>query len=255
MPYLNELTRKLSKDIPAHITILFFKEIMEEIKRSFPDFYKYFSGIHPNNRFMLSLKDEILFMSKQEEMSVWKRDADVIFSFTLDSLYRNFPISITDDYYFLYKDYKFRRLSDYIIDPDYKSELLSANRYHKCMGRSVNILLDLADDIEESDIRLVLGKIPFNNYEKLYHAWVEFKSKSSGKWVTVDYTGNLIIASDDYIRLRDAEVLRTLSLPLVKELFTYVDNSCIVLDKFPLLFFAEEMLDDIKKNKNLYKGI
>lgn len=258
MPYLNDAIKKFSDFMSPHIIMLLYNELKFAFGGKGLNLFndKYFAGIHANNRYMLDLGAEFLFMIEKEKKSVWKVDSDVIFFFTLNSLARNFPISITDDDYFLYKDYKFRRLSDFIDYEPFKSELLSKNRYHKCMIRSINMLFELANNLENiGDIHLVIGKIPINNYEKLYHAWIEFCLKDSKRWIAVDYTGNLIINSDDYIRLRDAEIVRILSLSLVEELFTYIDNSCLVVDKFPLLFFAEEMLDDLRKNKSLYKGV
>lgn len=257
MPYLKDLTRSLSDILPPHLLILFYSEIKMSLKNKgtnlFPD--KYIAGIHANNRHMLDLDAEILFTVKEEKRDIWLPDADVIYSFTLNDLSRNFPISITEDDYFLYKDYKFRRLSDYTSFVSYKEELLSSQRYHKCMIRSLNVIFSLAKTLNKDNLRLVLGKTPINELESFYHAWVEFKSKSLGCYIAIDYTGNLIIKSEDFIRLRDAQVIDILSFDLLDELFTYYDASLIGIDKFPTLFFAEEFLSDYKKNKGLYKNI
>lgn len=257
MPYLNDVIEYLSYFIQSDLAIVFYTEIKKSLSGKNTGLFrdKYFSGIHANNRYMLDLGAESLFMTENEKWDIWEKDADVIYSFTLDPLSRNFPITVTEDDYFLYKDYKFRRLSDYTNFEPYKEELLSEKRYHKCMLRSLNVLFNLAKTLDKDNIRLVIGKIPINEYESFYHAWIEFKSKSLGCYIAIDYTGNLVMRSDDFRRLRNAKVIRVLPYDLLNELFSYYDEALIGVDKFPTLFFAEEFLRDYKKNKSLFKGM
>lgn len=257
MPYLKDALDNLKDVIPPHFIILFYKEIKKSLKGKqkdlFPD--KYFAGIHANNRFMLDLGAECLFMIHKEKFDIWEKDADVIYSFTLNPLSRRFPIIATDDGKFIYKDYEFERLSDHINSESHKEELLSSNRYHKCMHRSLDVLFNYPKNKDKSNIHLVLGRIPISEYDSFYHAWVEYKLKKSGTYMVIDYTGNLIMKRDDFIRLRHAEVIRILPYELLNELFSYYDEALIGIDKFPTLFFAEEFLVDYKKNKSLYKNI
>ncbi len=256
LSYFKELSRDLAHIFPLHILLMAFPEVLKDMRKNIPTFApdKYLAGIHWHNRFMMDINDEFLFMIECEKKMVWRPDYDVICFFTLDPLARNFPISCTDDNGFLYKDYKFYKLSDYINDEEYKEELVTPNRYHKCMARSIGLLVRIGHLFNEGDARVVLGKIPINDYESLYHAWVEFKSKRTKKWMVADYTSNLIMEKDKYMRLRDARILDSLSYSFIKELFTYYDESCIEIDKFPMLYFAEEMLEAFSKNKSLYKS-
>ncbi|MDE6292270.1 MAG: hypothetical protein K2L98_01155, partial [Bacilli bacterium] len=179
------------------------------------------------------------------------KDDDKIFDITLDPLARRYDLTKTDDDFFHYKDYRFRRISDYTKVKKLKEELESRNRYHKCMAGCIWMALTLAEQKPPEDIRIALGIIPLNDCEGNIHAWAEFRK--DGKWIAVDYTGNLMMERDEYIRLREIKPVRTISYQVVKELGDFYYDSGLRMDVFPILYFGEEMLADLKKNKCLFK--
>lgn len=254
LSYCSELIEKLGDVIPINLILLGFSEIMDNLRKNIPTFApeRYMSGIHWRNRYIIALDNELLFSTYSERKDIGViDDDDVIFNFTLNPLAKRYDISISEDNYYLYKGYRFRRISDCLNVGKFKEKLVSSERFHMCMAGSIWMSLILAKTYKPEDIRIVLGVIPQNDYEGNYHAWTELRK--NGKWIAVDYTGNLIMESDDYIRLRDAKVLRTIEYLVIKKLGDFYYDSRLEMDIFPILYFAEEMLRDIKKSVVLSK--
>ena len=256
LSYFSELIQELGRIVSVPLIIVFFSEIMDNLRKNVSTFapYRYISGIHWRNRYLLALSDELLFSTYSEIKSIGViDDDDVIFNFTLNPLAKRYDISISEDNYYLYKDYRFRRISECLNVGEFKKKLESSERFHMCMAGSIWMSLILAKTYKAEDIRIVLGVIPQNDYEGNNHAWVEFRK--SGKWIAVDYTGNLIMESDEYIRLRGMKVISTIEYQVIKELGDFYHNSGLEMDIFPILYFAEEMLRDIKRSSVLSKKL
>lgn len=256
LSYCSELIKKLGSSISVPLILIFFKEIMDNIKKRVSTFAqeRFMSGIHWRNRYLLSLSDELLFSTYDEKISFGEfQEHNAIFDFTLDPLAKRYDITITDDDYFLYKDYRFRRISDYVEIREFKEKLVTSERFHMCMAGSIWMALILARKFDEKDIRIVLGVTPMNEYEGFYHVVVEFKE--AGKWKIMDYTGNVIMESDDYIRLREMKVMMKIDYSIIKELGNFYHDSKLEMDIFPIIYFAEEMLRDIKKSAVLSKKL
>lgn len=256
LSYCFELFDNIGEVVPISIILLFFSEIMENIRKNVPTFApeRYMSGIHWRNRYLIALSDEMLFSTHDERTSFGEiKDDDRIFDITLDPLANRYDLTKTDDDFFHYKDYRFRRISDYTKGKRLKEELESRNRYHKCMSGCIWMALILAEQKPPEDIRVALGIIPLNDCEGNIHAWAEFRT--DGKWIAVDYVGNLMMERDDYIRLREIKPLRTISYQVVKELGDFYYDSGLRMNVFPMLYFAEEMLSAIERSAILSKKL
>ena len=69
------------------------------------------------------------------------------------------------------------------------------------------------------------------------------------------YTDNIIEESSEYIHLRKAEILSIIPYEIVYELYHYLSIWKPYLSGFLALYFADEMLRDLEKNKSLFKGM
>ena len=94
--------------------------------------------------------------------------------------------------------YQFKKLSDCIPDKEITKELQSKKRYGKCHHRS----LRLAPNIKKSKVStgyITLGK------DKILHSVVEYSRK--GKTIILDWTKNLYMEKEDYVKLFNYEEL------------------------------------------------
>ena len=221
------------------------------IKRHLPSFAPHFygSGVHEGNHKIFSLASENLFLVNHEILDV-NASKNVIYKFTIDR--DNEDVIRCSDNRYQYLDYTFYILSDYIGD-EYRSDCESTKRDHRCVEMGISMLWYLGKYRDKDTLRLVMGNIPVNEYDSTTHFWVEFKAKDEDRYYALDYTMNIIMDSDDYIRLRRACVIRRIPYGTLDELFEKLNEASILIDTFDVLYFAEDILRDLHKNKTLFK--
>ncbi len=148
---------------------------------------------------------------------------------TKQYIYRNKNLLIT-----------FNKLSDCFNDMEVIKELTSEKRYHKCHIKSVNI----SSNFKKS--KIVTGYATIGN-EKFLHSVVEYESY--GQNFILDWTINLKITKEQYIKLTDFEEITSLnSEEILDELKIF--NSNINLKVF--LLFRDELIKDMQKNSHIF---
>ncbi|MDE5631002.1 MAG: hypothetical protein K2I70_05320 [Bacilli bacterium] len=242
--------------LPLPLILSCFKEIKEDLARHIPYYApKYHSsGINSANDFILDIDNETLFWLDADYYSDYSYDANVLDKFTINPLGTRLPIERIDDKHFGYKDYVFRLFSDYVIDDARKKELMSDERVGKCFARSIETLFGLGEVADENK-KVALGKIKIRDRESFLHAVAMFKSAKKGTWNTVDYTVNLIMDSVKYSDLKNYTIINEISYEVMNCLYDYLEQWEPEIDKFLLLYFGEEMLRNLEKNKSLFKGV
>lgn len=254
--YVAELIKKGDKEIPLPLVLTCFGEIKRNLQRSIPDLAKryYSNGINRENDFVLNVDNETLFWLDVDYYSEYSYDANVIDRVTINPLGTRLPIERVDDTHFRYKDYEFRLLSDYVIDDEQKRELLSDERVGKCFSKSIETLFGLGR-VSADRKKVVLGNIKIRERENFYHAVTMFKSAKKNLWNTVDYTINLIMESDKYAELKNYTIINEIPYEVMDNLYEYLEQWNLQIDKFLLLYFGEEILKDLERNKSLFKGM
>ncbi|MDE6292268.1 MAG: hypothetical protein K2L98_01145, partial [Bacilli bacterium] len=115
-------------------------------------------------------------------------------------------------------------LSDYVENEAVRKELLSDNRYTQCFLMSIKTVFELSFRFAPDRLRIVVSKTEVNSEEGFFHAWAEFKSPEDDKWYAVDYTGNIIDESDEYIRLRRATIINVIPYESFDALYEYLEE-------------------------------
>lgn len=251
LSYFNELIGKDLTSELLYFLVISYKDMKRDMQKHLPSFAPklYASGVRDANRKILSLADENLFLLNHERFD----DNDtkhLIYQFTIDR--NNSKIKRNADDSYRYLNYIFYILSDYISEK-YRSDAESTRRYHRCVEMSLEMLWYLGRSRDTNTLSLVMGKIPLKGRDKTTHFWVEFKAKGQDKYYALDFTGNIIMESDCYIRLINAKEIRRISYVVLDELFGKLISSPMLLDTFDVLYFAEDILRDLDKNKMLFK--
>jgi len=137
----------------------------------------------------------------------------------------------------------FDMISNTIKDKAYKKELMSNKRFGKCHERPVQ----LAHNIQNSQI--VTGVVTTDT-GKYLHTVIEVKK--GDKIYILDWTRNLILKKEDYIKLFDFFELSSFDSIDVfydKELMTKMNMLDIGMK--PYLSFRNEFIKDLEKNIHL----
>lgn len=139
----------------------------------------------------------------------------------------------------------FSMLSDFVDDKDAK-ELLSAKRYHVCHKKSIMYSQNIKDS------KVLTGFVYLNLFRYL-HSIIEYNE--NGVPYIIDWTKNLIMSKDDYIRLTKFEVVSTLDSNQIKKdlikfqnVFGNNKKGCNGLYKLYATFGAE-IIDDFNKKQ------
>ena len=139
----------------------------------------------------------------------------------------------------------YEKLSDKVVNPSIKRELLSVKRYGKCHEMSLSLL----NSLEGSSI--LTGYIAVED-EDILHSVVEYES--DGKTKIVDYTKNIIMDKEDYIGLMNFRNIQRIT----REQF--LKDEIILMKMFgslnirTYLCFRDEIMNEIKKkNKKVLK--
>lgn len=251
LTYFNLLIGKELKSPMTLYLSICYGAMKEDIKRHLPSFAPHFyaSGVHEYNRKMLALDSENLFLLNHERFDD-NDDKHTIYDFTMNGDNEEI-IRRTDDSY-QYHDYIFYILSDY-INKRYESDCKSLRRCHRCVEMGLEMLWYLSNSRDNNTLSLVMGKIPLKGNDSTSHFWVEFKAKEGEKYYALDYTGNIIMESEEYIRLIKAKDVKRIPFKTLAELFSMLADSPILPDTFDVLYFAEDILRDLDRNKFLFK--
>lgn len=234
---------------------IFSREILKDLSKS----YKYLSSKYDeygknysNYYWMGDACDRLYFMDEDYKFDKKETIKTKIRKFTEN------PEQTIEDIYplgngkYCYKDYfkkiEFKLISDYVTgNDDIKNELLSNNRYHQCHANSCIMLFRLDNEKKY----WVSGQIKVNNYDYLYHSWVE--CTKNGKTYVFDYNYNLIMEKKDYYKLMDAKAINKSDIETIKKLKDYVLDGVLTSSCMTIGYFSQELLRDLEKQPILKK--
>ena len=256
--YVNQFFKN-DNGIPIELILAFWSEVKKSLQERIPSFAPKFelSGINERNNFILNNNNETetLFWLESDYSSSGLHDVNFLFKFTVDPLAKRLNVTKDEKNHYHYKDYTFRMISDFVKNEELREQLLNENRYGQCFDMSIRALFALSFKFPPENLRIVMAKVRINEKEGFFHAWAEYKSTKSGKWYAVDYTGNIIEESDEYIRLRGAKVVNIIPYDKFDPLYEYLEIWAPILSKYTVIYLGEEMLRDFEKNKFLFKGM
>lgn len=148
------------------------------------------------------------------------------------------------EYEFQGEVYTFDKLSDTMEDKKIKKELESDNRYQKCHLRSIELSLVLPKSY------IVTGHI--KEFEGKYlHSIVEIE-KEKGTYI-VDYTKNIIMPKEQYVKLTSFEELERISdMEYLQHLQKILNIPEIDLKIYAT--FGKEIVKELEKNSFMIKN-
>lgn len=208
--------------------------------------------IEPSDDEKLSEKEKILY--EIERFTEFNNDTSnsVIDNYNLDLKKLNFKIcklKSINEYKFITRcdSYTFSKISDVFDFNDYYNELTSENRYGKCHNRSFMFA------IAKENSFILTGYINGSNLHVL-HSVVEINAY--GKTYICDWTKNLIILKDDYIKLTNFKIISKISHNQLIEDMELINTlnlkECLKI----YLLFREELKNEFDvKSKTLYRKI
>ena len=132
----------------------------------------------------------------------------------------------------------YRLASDVFDCLDSKEELLSDDRYGHCYLKSIEI----APFVKDSNILFGLTKI--GDYQRM-HAVVEFSLND--KLCVLDWTQNLVMPKDQYVKLFDFYIYNSISGIDVKRIIELCQSKGIDACTSIVLAFGKELEKDIKR--------
>ena len=134
----------------------------------------------------------------------------------------------------------FNKLSNLIEDKELRGKLESEKRYGECHVASMG----LATVSKDFDVLTGYENIAGGRY---LHSVIE---TNNGR--IVDWTRNLVMPKDEYIKLTGFRVLESIKSEELIEIISKIYNKEIVGSKVVSLF-GKELLNDIKRNPDLFK--
>ena len=148
------------------------------------------------------------------------------------------------EYEFQGEVYTFDKLSKKINDKNIKKELESEKRYRKCHLKSAEIATSLPKSC------ILTGYV--KRYDgKFLHSIVEIE-KEDGKYI-IDYTKNIIMPKEQYVKLTEFEELESISDLEYLEYIQRLENIPDLNGKV-LLTFGREIFKELEKNSFLIKN-
>lgn len=137
-------------------------------------------------------------------------------------------------------------LSEHLEKPskDIIEELESKKRHGKCHIQSIVVGISIKDSIIQTGTIIVGNK-------KVLHSVVEIKNKA-GDDIIIDWTRNLEIEKEKYIKLFNFNILSSIKsedVHIDKEFIKYLPN----FELKPYLTFRNELIRDIDRNKSLFE--
>lgn len=228
------------------------EEMIKNIYKAFPREDDFFTDVNPlNHKIIGNDCDAIFLLEEDKKENVMDEEIDL--STLKENKKKLLHIKKDKGTYSFQKNrfsrkVEYRALSDFVDNEEIKDELLSEERYGKCHLNSIFIFLNL-DDYEEGYV--VGGKIAYNDKEYVYHTWIEVKIDD--KWLVIDYNRNIIINKDDYYQMVKPVVINKSSKESILKLLEYEKEFKINLYSSLKVYFGEEILRDLEKNKSLIK--
>ena len=148
------------------------------------------------------------------------------------------------EYEFQGEVYTFDKLSKKINDKNIKKELESKKRYRNCHLKSAEIATSLPKSC------ILTGYVKRYN-GKFLHSIVEIE-KEDGKYI-IDYTKNIIMPKEQYVKLTEFEELESISDLEYLEYIQRLEN-ILDLNGKVLLTFGREIFKELEKNSFLIKS-
>lgn len=184
----------------------------------------------------------ISLYTRQKEKGLYKELSNVLLKHDYNISFGDIKQN-EDSYEYISKDgqiIKFNKLSNRIIDKKMIKELNSIKRRGKCHEKSIILSIAITDS------SVLTGYIVIGNY-KILHSIVEVKRND--KIEILDYTQNLIMDKEEYIKLFNFTILSKIE---TKDLVTDIEFLQKTFPNFPLkkyLVFRDELMKDLEKNK------
>lgn len=255
LAYIADLIKDDYSTFPIEFFLLAFSDMKKDLKKDKKFMPKYDkAGINGGNKYILEQSEDLFWMGADRE-SDYIDDVLKLYDFTLNPDPSAISIKSAAGKYYEFGGYLFRLYSDCIRDEKMRQELLSEERYGFCFAKSIDTAFNLGFSLPDENIRLVLGKVKINEKESFYHVWVEYQAKKSKKWYAVDYTGNLIQEVNDYYKLKKVMIINTIPMNVLRGIQSYFEINNPHISEYLILYFAQELLRDLEKNKSLYKGM
>ncbi len=136
----------------------------------------------------------------------------------------------------------FNLLSDFMLNEKAKSELLSNERIFKCQEES----LALARSVPNS--RVVTGYVYLES-QRMLHSVVEYDN--NGETIILDWTKNLFISKENYLKLTNFRVIETIELcDLAGDIYNPISK--IDMDLKVYCAFRPEIVKELKKNNSIF---
>ena len=142
-------------------------------------------------------------------------------------------------------DFYFFLLSDMIEgNKRMVKDLKSDNRYHRCHESAIGMCLN----DQEGNMKVLTGFMPASD-RKYHHSVIELNKDDNT--LILDFTQNLVMLKDDYIKLYDFEIVNEVTSEEIKK---DVDIMIDLNMRTPFyLFFRDELINDLKKNNKVLK--
>lgn len=139
--------------------------------------------------------------------------------------------------------YNFDILSNYVDDLDKVKELQSNKRYGWCHTKSVAIAANM------NDAKIISGYAITGNLKYLHSIIV--KKNSKGVIEAIDWTQNIIMPYDQYKSINQFEELAEVNSEVIKDDLNKVIIGMSLGIK-PYLFFRNELMNDTKRNEEIF---
>lgn len=149
------------------------------------------------------------------------------------------------EYEFQGEVYTFDKLSDNIDNKKIKKELESDKRYRHCHSKSLDLSLVLPEAY------ILTGYEKWSDGRKYLHSIVEIE-KEKGKYI-IDYTKNIIMPKEQYVKLMSFEELERISDMEYLEHIQKVDK-IPGIDLKVYTTFGKEIVKELEKNSFMIKN-
>lgn len=144
------------------------------------------------------------------------------------------------EFEYLGEKYTFDKISNSIDDKKSEKELESEKRYRHCHLASIGMAVGMINNNVLTGYTNVSGG-------RYLHSVIETKN---GK--IIDWTRNLVMPKDEYIKLTGFRVLESIKSEELLEILSKLYNKEIVGSKV-VSVFGKELLNDIKRNPDIFK--
>ena len=240
--------------------LIFTKEIFNDLARNNEFNFlteKYDkSGFNRHNYLLFGKDCDSIFFRKEDAVNKNGSIIREIDSFTENPTKKSRHISKSKEkgrYIFKHwkiGKFKFRLLSDKIVNQEIKNILLSSDRYGECHENSNKLIRSLTDRDTQSAY-VVGGKIKVNEIDYFLHSWIEIDEKN----IVVDFNHNIVMNRDKYYKLYGAVAITKTKAIDMKEIVKKVifEADFFTLHPMDINYFGYEFMNDVMKNEKLLK--